>query len=82
MAFTSSSQLLEDTDDDNDGWDDVDEVTCGTDPLDSNDFPLTAMGMAFVMRPREMTLMATGYRMTTTRMMTTMVTTTSMTHFL
>tara|TARA_B100000965_G_scaffold112782_1_gene93073 strand:- start:18453 stop:20669 length:2217 start_codon:yes stop_codon:yes gene_type:complete len=39
VAFTSSSQLVEDTDDDNDGWDDVDEGACGTDPLDSNDVP-------------------------------------------
>ena len=39
VAFTSSSQLIEDTDDDNDGWDDVDEGACGTDPLDPNDVP-------------------------------------------
>ena len=44
VAFTSSSQLVEDTDDDNDGWDDVDEVTCGTDPLDSNDIPSDSNG--------------------------------------
>jgi len=44
VAFTSSSQLVEDADDDNDGWDDVDEVTCGTDPLDSNDIPSDSNG--------------------------------------
>lgn len=44
VAFTSSSQLVEDTDDDNDGWDDVDEGTCGTDPLDSNDVPSDSNG--------------------------------------
>ena len=39
VTFTSSSQLVEDTDDDNDGWGDVDEGACGTDPLDPNDVP-------------------------------------------
>lgn len=39
VTFTSSSQLVEDTDDDNDGWGDVDEGACGTDPLDPNDIP-------------------------------------------
>ena len=39
IEFTSTSQLVEDTDDDNDGWSDVDENSCGTDPLDSNDTP-------------------------------------------
>ena len=44
VVFTSASQLVEDSDDDNDGWDDVDEGTCGTDPLDSNDFPSDSNG--------------------------------------
>ena len=39
VTFTSSSQLVEDTDDDNDGWGDVDEGACGTDPLDPDDVP-------------------------------------------
>ena len=36
IEFTSTSQLVEDTDDDNDGWSDVDENSCGR-TLDSND---------------------------------------------
>jgi len=44
VAFTSTSQLVEDTDDDNDGWDDVDENSCGTDPLDSNEIPIDSNG--------------------------------------
>ncbi len=44
IEFTSTSQLVEDTDDDNDGWSDVDENSCGTDPLDSNDIPSDSNG--------------------------------------
>ena len=44
IEFTSTSQLVEDTDDDNDGWSDVDENSCGTDPLDSNDIPSDTNG--------------------------------------
>lgn len=44
IEFTSTSQLVEDTDDDNDGWSDVDENSCGTDPLDSNDTPTDSNG--------------------------------------
>ena len=31
--------LIEDLDDDNDGWNDTNETDCGTNPLDVNDFP-------------------------------------------
>ena len=44
IEFTSTSQLVEDTDDDNDGWSDADENSCGTDPLDSNDIPSDSNG--------------------------------------
>ena len=44
IEFTSTSQLVEDTDDDNDGWSDIDENSCGTDPLDSNDIPSDSNG--------------------------------------
>ena len=44
IEFTSTSQLVEDSDDDNDGWSDVDENSCGTDPLDSNDTPTDSNG--------------------------------------
>ena len=39
VVFTASASLVPDDDDDNDGWLDVDEVNCGTDPLDANDVP-------------------------------------------
>ena len=35
----SQTGLVEDYDDDNDNWNDGDELECGTDPLDENDFP-------------------------------------------
>ena len=44
IEFTSTSQLVEDTDDDNDGWSDVDENSCGTGPLDSSDIPSDSNG--------------------------------------
>ena len=34
------SPLEEDTDDDNDGWSDIDEVSCGSDPVDGTDMPV------------------------------------------
>ena len=41
LNFTSTSipPLQEDTDDDNDGWTDVDELACATDPLNATDMP-------------------------------------------
>ena len=44
VLFTSTSQLVEDSDDDNDGWGDTDENSCGTDPLDSNEIPTDSNG--------------------------------------
>ena len=35
----SDPALIEDLDDDNDGWSDIDESNCGTDPLNATDFP-------------------------------------------
>ena len=42
IQFISSSQLVEDDDDDNDGWSDSDEASCGTNHLDSSDYPVDA----------------------------------------
>jgi len=42
IQFTSTVVLNADLDDDGDGWLDVDETDCGTDPLDSNDVPTDA----------------------------------------
>ena len=39
IQFTAAVTLSADTDDDGDGWSDVDETDCGTDPLDGNDVP-------------------------------------------
>ena len=40
IQFTSTVVLNADLDDDDDGWLDVDESDCGTDPLDGNDVPV------------------------------------------
>ena len=40
IQFTSTVVLNADLDDDGDGWLDVDETDCGTDPLDGNDVPV------------------------------------------
>jgi len=42
IQFTSTVVLTADLDDDGDGWLDVDETDCGTDPLDGNDVPADA----------------------------------------
>ena len=42
IEFTATVALSADTDDDGDGWSDVDEADCGTDPLDGNDVPADA----------------------------------------
>ena len=42
IQFTSTVVLTADLDDDGDGWTDVDESDCGTDPLDGNDVPADA----------------------------------------
>ena len=42
IQFTSTVALTADLDDDGDGWTDVDESDCGTDPLDGNDVPVDA----------------------------------------
>ena len=44
IEFTSTVSMMADGDDDNDGWDDTDEIDCGTDPLDANDVPADADG--------------------------------------
>jgi predicted flap endonuclease-1-like 5' DNA nuclease len=36
--------LEEDTDDDNDGWTDIDEVNCGSDPVNASDMPVDENG--------------------------------------
>jgi hypothetical protein len=41
---TSTPPLVEDYDDDNDGWSDYDESMCGTDPLDTSDIPTDTNG--------------------------------------
>ena len=40
----SDPALTEDLDDDNDGWSDIDEVNCGSDPLNATDFPTDLNG--------------------------------------
>ena len=40
IQFTSTVTLNADLDDDGDGWNDIDESNCGTDPLDGNDVPV------------------------------------------
>ena len=42
IQFTSTVVLTADLDDDGDGWTDIDESDCGTDPLDGNDVPADA----------------------------------------
>ncbi|SVD00069.1 uncharacterized protein METZ01_LOCUS352923, partial [marine metagenome] len=42
VVFTSTVVLTADLDDDGDGWTDIDESDCGTDPLDGNDVPADA----------------------------------------
>ena len=37
---TTTTNLTEDWDDDNDGWNDTIEINCGYDPLDYNDIPI------------------------------------------
>ena len=80
VTFSGGTALLADTDDDDDGWSDVDEVDCGTDPLDSVSVPsdgdsngicdflegATLMGMGF---PIYLTMMttATAFRISTKR---------------
>lgn len=39
LTGVSTSYLVEDPDDDNDGWTDVDELNCGTDALDDTSVP-------------------------------------------
>ena len=39
VTFSGGTTLLADADDDDDGWTDVDEVDCGTDPLDPASVP-------------------------------------------
>jgi len=41
---TSDPVLEEDFDDDNDGWDDLDELACGTDSLNATDIPIDLNG--------------------------------------
>jgi predicted flap endonuclease-1-like 5' DNA nuclease len=41
---TSDPALIEDLDDDNDGWDDLDEIACGTDSLNETDIPIDLNG--------------------------------------
>ena len=41
---TSVPPLEEDTDDDNDGWSDIDEVNCGSDPVNGTDMPVDENG--------------------------------------
>jgi hypothetical protein len=41
---TSIPPLEEDTDDDNDGWTDIDEVNCGSDPVNATDMPVDLNG--------------------------------------
>jgi predicted flap endonuclease-1-like 5' DNA nuclease len=41
---TSVPPLEEDTDDDNDGWTDIDEVNCGSDPVNATDMPVDLNG--------------------------------------
>ena len=40
----SDPALIEDLDDDNDGWSDIDEVNCGSDPLNATDSPIDLNG--------------------------------------
>ena len=40
----SDPALIEDLDDDNDGWSDINEVNCGSDPLNATDFPIDLNG--------------------------------------
>ena len=40
----SDPALTEDLDDDNDGWSDIDEVNCGSDPVNATDFPIDLNG--------------------------------------
>ena len=42
IEFSAPVSLTADTDDDGDGWSDVDEADCGTDPLDGDDVPTDA----------------------------------------
>lgn len=44
ITFTGGTALTEDFDDDNDGWADSEEVTCGTDPLDVSSVPSDSDG--------------------------------------
>ncbi|MEK9730613.1 MAG: putative Ig domain-containing protein, partial [Candidatus Poseidoniales archaeon] len=41
---TSDPALIEDLDDDDDGWDDLDEIACGTDSLNETDIPVDLNG--------------------------------------
>ena len=40
----STPPLEEDLDDDNDGWSDIDEVNCGSDPVNASDMPVDLNG--------------------------------------
>ena len=40
----STPPLEEDLDDDNDGWSDIDEVNCGSDPVNASDMPVDENG--------------------------------------
>jgi len=40
----STPPLEEDLDDDNDGWSDIDEVNCGSDPVNASDMPVDQNG--------------------------------------
>ena len=44
ITFTGGTALVEDYDDDNDGWTDSDEADCGTDPLDGASVPSDSDG--------------------------------------
>ncbi|MED5267403.1 MAG: hypothetical protein VYB00_01110, partial [Candidatus Thermoplasmatota archaeon] len=44
ITFTGGTALVEDDDDDNDGWTDSDEASCGTDPLDVASVPYDGDG--------------------------------------
>ena len=44
ISGISTTNLVEDSDDDNDGWSDIDENSCGTDALDVNSIPLDTNG--------------------------------------
>jgi len=44
ITFTGGTVLVEDYDDDNDGWTDSDEANCGTDPLDGASVPSDSDG--------------------------------------